>query len=264
MRIVVCLNQVLDPEIPARSFKIDPQTKSPRQEGHSLVMGYFDENALEIALQLKEKLGQGAQVTALSFGTEQAREMLRKALALRCDQAVLVRGEPQGTDSYQVAHVLARAIEKLGGADVVLAGRQGSDWDAGQVGSLLAVELGMPCVSLVSAIQPQGEELRLKRLLDGMQAFVTARPPVAVTATNDEHNQLRMPNVRDIMQASRKPMEVWSLEEVGLSAEALEEARRVEITELYIPERETQAEMIAGQDTDELAGKLAARLRELV
>lgn len=263
MRIVVCLNQVLDPEVPARSFKIDPQAKAPRLDGLSLVMGYFDENALEIALQLREKLGEG-ELTAVSFGSDQAREMLRKALALRCDRGVLVPSPLRNPDSYQVAHVLGRAIEKLGGADLVLAGRQGSDWDAGQVGSLLAVELGMPCVTFVAAIDPEGEALRLKRLLDGVQEIVEARTPLAVTATNDERNQLRMPNVRDIMQASRKPLEEWSLEDLGLSAEGLEEVRRVEIADLFVPERESQAEMIEGESVDEKAEKLARRIREFI
>lgn len=263
MHIVVCLNQVLDPEIPARSFKIDPQARAPKLDGLSLVMGYFDENALEIALQLKEKLSE-AHITALTFGGAQAKDMLRKALALRCDRAVLVQSPLHNPDSYQVAHALGRAIEKLGGADLVLAGRQGSDWDAGQVGSLVAVELGMPCVTFVAAMEPEGEELRLKRLLDGVQEMVRAQPPLAVTATNDERNQLRMPNVRDIMQASRKPLQEWSLEDLGLSAERLEEVRRLEIAELFIPQRESQAEMIEGESLDEKAAKLARRIREFI
>ncbi len=88
MHIAVCVKQILDPEISPRAFKINPETKLAEQGGASLVIGPFDLNALEVAIQLKEK--HGAKVTVLTFGEEKAQEALRRALAMGADEAVLI------------------------------------------------------------------------------------------------------------------------------------------------------------------------------
>ena len=114
MHIVVCVKHILDPEMPLKYFKIDAATNKPVQGNASYVMDSYSENALEVGLQLKEKL-QGAKVTVLTMGDASSEEVLRTALAVGADYAV--RAWDPGwadLDASGVAHVLARAIEAIG------------------------------------------------------------------------------------------------------------------------------------------------------
>src|SRR6266567_8324480 len=157
MNLVVCLKQILDPEIPARDFRIDPVKREAERGAASLVTNIFCENALETALQFRERIGSG-KITVLSFGAATAEDSLRKALAMKADAAALVLndGHPH-PDPLTVARVLAAGIRKLGGFDVVLVGRESGDWGAGQTGGLLAEELGMPCISFAETFEPTAE-----------------------------------------------------------------------------------------------------------
>src|SRR5882672_2915114 len=150
MNILVCLKQILDPEISPRDFRVDAEKLEARRGSAGLVMNIFCGNALETALQFRERVG--GRITALSFGEETAEEVLRKALALRVDNAALVT-EDSPSDKEQksrraepmmVARVLAAAARKLGDFDLILVGREAGDWGEGQTGGLLAEELGWP------------------------------------------------------------------------------------------------------------------------
>jgi len=137
MHVVVCINHIPDPEAPAKPFKLDAATNRPALLRANRVIGPFDENALETALQLKDSAG--AKVTALTAGPATNVEALRKALAARSDAAVHVKEDQAAElDSAAVARLLAAAIKKLRDVDLVLCGRQVGDWDGGQVGPLLA------------------------------------------------------------------------------------------------------------------------------
>src|SRR5262252_521524 len=166
MNILVCLKQILDPEIPARDFRVDSARREAEQGSANLVTNIFCENALETALQLREKSGAG-QITVLSFGPASAEDSLRKALAMKADTAALVRNERHPhPDPLLVAKVLAAAIRKLGSFDLIMVGREAGDWGAGQTGGLLAEELDLPCVSFVDQIASDGPRLRLRRQTD--------------------------------------------------------------------------------------------------
>jgi len=152
MNLVVCLKQILDPEIPARDFRIDPVKREAERGAATLVTNIFCENALETALQFRERIGSG-RITVLSFGAATGEDSLRKALAMKADAAALVLndGHPH-PDPLTVARVLAAAIRKLGDFDLIMVGREAGDWGAGQTGGLLAEELALPCVSFVDQI----------------------------------------------------------------------------------------------------------------
>src|SRR5690348_3320280 len=130
MNIVVCVKQILDPEIPARDFKVDAAKREAERGSANLVMNIFCENALETALQVRD--AHGGKITALSVGPAGAEDVLRKALALKADEAVLVVADGvENPDPLFVARTLSAAIRKLGGADVVVLGREAGDWGAG-------------------------------------------------------------------------------------------------------------------------------------
>jgi electron transfer flavoprotein beta subunit len=263
MHVVVLIKQVLDPEVPSRAFRVNREQKVPDVARAPQVMSIFDGNALEVALKLREAKGSGVKVTALSLGEKSAEDVLRKALAVTADEAVLV-SDPvfADLDSFGKARVLAAAIRAMGDIDLVLAGRQAADWEAGQVGSLVADELGWPCVAFVSRISPDGNALQLRRELDDGFQTVKLAGPAVLTITNDDSNVLRFAKVRDVMMSSRKPIANWNAARLGLTAADLGDSS-VEVLDLFVPEQPKHAEMIEADNAQERARALARRLREL-
>ncbi len=266
MNIIVCLKQILDPEIPARDFRVDAARREAAQGAANLVTNIFCENALETALQLRERGAGDAKITVLSYGQPTAEDSLRKALAMKADAAALVvvgDGNPN-PDPLTTARVLGAAITKLGAFDLIMVGREAGDWGAGQTGGLLAEELGLPCVSFVDSIETAGGTLRLRRQTDTGWELFEAVPPVVVTVTNDEHNVPRIPKVRDVMMSYRQSLTTWTLDELGIDAD---EARAgntfYEVAELGIPQKEMRCEFVAGDTLDEKVEAFARRIIEV-
>ena len=246
MNVLVCMKQILDPEVPARDFRIDAARREAERGSANLVTNIFCENALETALQFRDKAG-GAKITALSFGPASAEDTLRKALAMKADAAALVIDDSDAKPNpLHVARVLAAAIRKLGTFDLILTGREAGDWGAGQTGALLAEELGLPYVAFADSLEPG---LRIKRQTESGWEIVEAKPPVVVTITNDEHNVPRIPKVRDVMMAHRQPLTQFTVAELGV-----EPVEYYEVVELAIPQRETRCEFV---NVDVLAQKLS-------
>ena len=260
MNILVCLKQILDPEIPARDFRVDPVRREAAQGSANLVTNIFCENALETALQLRERAG-GAKITALSYGRPTAEDSLRKALAMKADAAALVLDDSDAApDPLAVARVLAAAARKLGPFDLVMLGREAGDWGAGQTGGLLAEELGLPCVSFVDTVEPSGGVLRLRRQTDTGWEVFEATPPVVVTVTNDEHNVPRIPKVRDVMMSYRHPLTKFTLADLGLAAGAND---YYEVAELFVPQKGTRCDFVSGDTLDEKVEAFARRVVEV-
>ena len=265
MNILVCLKQILDPEIPARDFRVDPARREAERGSANLVTNIFCENALETALQLRERTG-SAKITVLSYGQPSAEDALRKALAMKADDAALivVNDGDANPDPLTTARVLAAAIRKLGTFDLIVVGREAGDWGAGQTGGLIAEELGMPCVSFVDRIESEGGQLRLKRQTDTGWEVLEAEPPIVVTVTNDEHNLPRIPKVRDVMMSYRQPLTKWTLDDLGIEAnEARAGNTYYQVTELFIPQKETRCEFVTGDTLDQKVESFAKRIVEV-
>ena len=260
MNILVCLKQILDPEIPAREFRVDPARREADRGNASLVTNIFCENALETALQFRERLGD-AKITVLSFGPASAEDSLRKALAMKADAAALVMNdESSNPDPLTVAQVLAAAIRKLGSFDLVMVGREAGDWGAGQTAGLLAEELSMPCVSFVDRIEAMNGGLRLKRQTDSGWEVLEAQTPLVVSITNDEHNIPRIPKVRDVMMSYRQPLTQWTLADLGYE---IEDDKYYQVVDLSIPQKESRCEFVTGDTLDERVESLARRITEV-
>src|SRR5215204_6918432 len=262
MNILVCLKQILDPEVPARDFRVDAARREAEQGSANLVTNIFCENALETALQLRERAGD-AKITVLSYGRPTAEDALRKALAMKADAAALVVDESDAAapDPLAVARVLAAAVRRLGAFDLIMTGREAGDWGAGQTGGLLAEELGLPCVSFVDTLEPSaGGGLRLRRQTDTGWEVIEATPPVVVTVTNDEHNVPRIPKVRDVMMSYRQPLTKFTLSDLGLAAGGND---YYEVAELFIPQKETRCDFVSGDTLDEKVEAFAQRIVEV-
>lgn len=264
MKILVCLKQILDPDLPARDFQVDTDTMEAKRGSASLVTNIFCENALELALQFRDE--NSGEITALCYGGEQAENSLRKALAMTADNAVLVSREGSSNpDPSTVARVLATAITKIGDVDLILVGRESGDWGVGQTGGLLAEELGVSSLALVDQIEPTEEGLRVRRQTDVGIEMAECQTPVVLTITNNEFNVPRIPKTRDVMMSYRKPLTEWSLADLDLDTEEVRDGRAFyEVVELFVPTKNIQCEFIEGDDVDEKIADYARRIHAVV
>ena len=260
MNIIVCLKQILDPEIPVRDFRVDAEKREAVRGNANLVTNIFCENALETALQFKEKFG--GKITALIFAPDSGEDSLRKALAMKADAAVLVKNDgASNPDPLAVAQVLAAAIRKLGEFDLVMTGRESGDWGVGQTGGLLAEELGLPCVNFVDQLESADGKLRLNRQTNNGFEIVEATPPLVVTITNDEHNVPRIPKTRDVMMSFRQPLTKFTLDELGVDAAAIRAGGEYyEVVELSIPVKDVTCEFVSGDTLEQKVEQFAQRV----
>jgi len=204
MRAIVCIKQVLDPLTPATALELDrAAVKIGGGAGSPPVINGFDEQALEAALLLRESLGD-LEIVALSVGDRFNQQVMKRALEVGADDLVLVQDPALDTwDSRRVGAALAAAIRELGGADLVLCGRQASDWDNALVPFVLAEELGLPCLTLARRLAVEGNEVEVERVLaDGTQ-LMRASLPALVTVTS-ELGPLRFPTVPARLAAARR------------------------------------------------------------
>ncbi len=264
MHIIVCMKQVIDPEVPPHLFKIDPEEMKQIRGTQPLVISDYDEVAIEIALQLKEKTD--GKVTVITIGDDDAVESLHQALAMGVDEAIRVSDSDfEQADSFGKARVLAAALRKVDDFDVVLCGRQAGDVELGLVGPFLAEEMEMPCATLIANVEPPNGngKLRLKKPIETGYDILEAPLPFLGTVTNDESNVPRYASVRGILAARRAEIPVWDAADLGLEASEFEpEASLLKMEELFIPDREMHCEIIAGETGAEKAQNLVQYLKE--
>ncbi|MSQ11593.1 MAG: electron transfer flavoprotein beta subunit/FixA family protein [Dehalococcoidia bacterium] len=259
VNIIVAAKQVIDPETPVAALKVNAQARrmEPPPNVPPVVNG-FDENAVEAALRIKEALG--GKITVISVGRSFVLDVIKKPLSMGCDELVLVQDEALGDlDAFATAQVLAAAIKKVGGWDLILCGRQASDLDQAQVPLGLAELLKVPCITVAQKVEVRERDVIVERVLADGTEVMTAQLPVVVTVSN-ELGQPRYPTLRGIMAASRKQPVKWSLADLGQDATQL--AAKVEVVEISAPQRKKTCEFITGQNDGEKGWNLARRLRE--
>ncbi len=261
MNIIVCLKQVLDPEIPPAKFAVDVGAlKVVPPAGIPPVVNPYDANAVEVALKLKDRYG--GKITVLTIGGD-AGDAVKHALAMGADEAFILSDIAfDGSDSFSLAAILTKAIRKTGSFELVLFGRQAADWDEGLVGPIVAENLGLPFVTLAKAVDLEGPELHITRsTLSGDQVF--AMPFPAAATVGSEAGTPRLPSGWGIISAARKQIPVWNAADIEADpAELGPAAARRRLIKLFIPERGRNCEIIGGETPEEMASGLADRLRE--
>jgi electron transfer flavoprotein beta subunit len=161
--------------------------------------------------------------------------------------------------------VLAAAIRKLGGADLVLVGRESGDWGVGQTGGLLAEELGLPSLAFVDTIEVAANGLRLRRQSDAGFEVAEAPMPILLTITNNEQNVPRIPKTRDVMMSYRKPLQKLTLADLGLDDEAVRSGNGAyEVVELTVPVKEVRCELVEGDTLEARVDALARKIATVV
>lgn len=202
MKILVCISHVPDTTSKINFTNGDTQFDT---NGIQWVINPHDEYSLTRAMWFKEK--QGASVTVINVGNPTTEPTLRKALAIGADDAIRVNAEP--ADGYFVAQQLAEVI-KNGGYDLILAGRESIDYNGGMVPGMTASLLGYSFVNAVSGLEVEADKAKVTREIDGGKEIVETTLPVVIGAQKGivEDNDLRIPNMRGIMTARTKPLQV--------------------------------------------------------
>ncbi len=261
MNIIVCCKQVIDPEAPPASFKVDTAAnRVVPPQGVPPVISPFDENAVEAALKIKD--AKGGKITAISLGVNLLRDVVKKPLSMGADELILLE-DPAFTegDSWSTAYALAMAIKKIGQYDLIFCGRQAADWDSGQVGSAIAEILGLPSVTLARKVEVTDGKARVERVTaDGYEVVETSLP--ALITVSNELGETRYPTIKGIMAAKRKEPVVWKPADIGVDASKIGAAgRRTKLVKLFQPVREGKCEVVGGETPEEAGMNLAARLR---
>lgn len=209
MKILVAVKRVVDYNVKVR---IKPDGSDVDIAGVKMGVNPFDENAIEEALRLKER-GQAREIVAVSLGSMASQDVLRHALAMGVDRAILVETAVQ-LQPLGVAKLLA-AVAAREKPDLILLGKQANDSDAGQAGQMLAALLGVGQGTFASALDLHNGELRVTREVDGGTEMVGLPLPAVVTADLrlNEPRYVKLPN---LMQAKKKPIDIWNAAALGV------------------------------------------------
>lgn len=209
--IVTLVKQSPDVE----AVRIDPKTGQPDLSGASMKVSDYDKNAVEAAVQLKEK-NAGTKVYALSLGGAKLPESIKEVLAMGCDEAVMLTDSAFGSvDTAEKARLLALAIKKMGNVDLVIAAEESLDSHSAQTGPRVAEELGWPLISYVTdALRLEGNVLKCEREIDEGLEDVEVDLPAVITVT-ESLNTPRLPALMQILQAKNKPQKVMTPADIG-------------------------------------------------
>ena len=248
MKIAVCLKQV--PE--TTEVKINPQTNTLMREGVASITNPFDEFALEEGLLTKEKYG--GEVHVMSMGPPQAIEILKNALAVGADKVYLL-SDPAfaGADTLATAYTLAKTIEKIGGVDLVICGKQAIDGDTAQVGPGIATRLGIPqltYVAKVREIDPAKKKIVVERMLENGREVVECSLPVVITVMKDI-NEPRLPSLLGIKKAAKATIPTWTAKEIGVDENRVGlKGSPTWVWKVFSPEARGGGEILKGEVTE--------------
>ena len=261
VNMIVCCKQVPDPETPPSAIKVDSAAKKVIFPPDAKpVIGQYDENAVEAALRIKDKVG--GKITALSLGNKFIPDVIKKPLSVGSDELILLEDEAfEEADSWVTAYALAMAIKKIGEYDLIFCGRQDSDWGYEQVGLGIAEILGIPNVSLARKVEVTDGKAKVERVIAGGYQTVEVTLPALITVTSELGN-LRYAALKGIMAAAKKKPTVWKPADIGLEPSQVGiEGRRAKLAKLFQPVKEAKCEIIEGETPAEAGANLALRLR---
>lgn len=216
MHIIIPIKQV--PE--TSDVQMDKQTGTMIRSGSKSIVNPLDLYALETGLRLKELYG--ARVTALTMGPASAIKVLKEAIAMGCDDAVHLSDRAfGGSDTWATSYVLAKAIEKIGRPELVIAGERATDGDTGQVGPALASWLDMALISYVSSVELEdGNHLVAERLIEEGYQRVRASLPAVLTVVKEIASP-RLPTLSGKKRAIASTIPVWGAKEIGADVDKI-------------------------------------------
>lgn len=259
MKIFVCLKQVPD----AKDVRLDPVTNTLAREGVNSIMNPYDEHALEEAVRLKEACG--GEVTVLTMGPPQAEQMLREAISLGADKAVLISDRAfAGADTWATSYTLEHAMRKLGEFDLVLCGKQAIDGDTAQVGPGVATRLNIPFLTCIQKVRgAENGRVTVERMMDDGYDVVTVRTPALLTVVKDI-NEPRVPSLKGKMKAKKAEIVTMNAADIGADPACIGlPGSPTKVVKVFPPEARGQRTVLAGtldEQLDQLVDKLITYL----
>lgn len=240
---------------------IDPATKRLVRSGVQTVLNPFDEYAIEAALQIKEKLADGSTVTIVSLAPETGKEVVRKALAMGADRAVML-SDPgfAGSDVWGTAYALAAGIRKIG-FDLVLTGTQSTDANTGELPGALAEYLDVPGLTYARKIEFADGRIRIQRETETGYQTVSAPLPVLASITKSAAEP-RFPALKGIMGAKKKEIAFLRLADLELAKPVGSDGAKLEVTELTTPPIRAKGRIVPAADAAEGAKCIVDFLKE--
>ena len=255
MEIIVCIKQV--PE--TTEVRINPETNTLIREGVKSIINPFDMYALEEGIRLKERFG--GKVSVISMGPPQAESALREAIAMGCDEAILLTDRAfAGSDTWATSFTLARAIKKIGSFDLILCGKQASDGDTAQVGPGISLHLDIPQVTYVKKIEDISNGLaRVERMTDEGYEVIQAPLPALLTVVK-EINEPRIPGLRGMMRAKNAKITCWKAEDIQADPQFIGLAGSpTQVIKIFTPPARKGGQILRGEP-----GEVAQQLAELL
>ncbi|MCA9243141.1 MAG: electron transfer flavoprotein subunit beta/FixA family protein [Phycisphaerales bacterium] len=259
MKLLVLIKQVPDS---TTNIKIRPDGEDIDRAGVKMVVNPFDEFAIELAVQLREKRSDVESITALTVGPASAAEALRTALAIGADDGIHLQDDAFAKlDELQTAALIAAAVKNQG-YDLIIRGKQEIDLDSGQLGPALAEALDLPHVGAVTAldIAADGESLKANRRIEGADEIVECAIPALLTIEKGLVEP-RYPSLPNLMKAKKKPVKTMTAGDVSGYADAVAKVGGTEIHKLAPPPQRPPGRILTG-DPAEAAAELVRLLRE--
>ncbi|MEO8209235.1 MAG: electron transfer flavoprotein subunit beta/FixA family protein [bacterium] len=244
MKIIVCVALVPDS---TTKVKVGESKKSIDEKGVSFVLNPYDEFAVEEALQLREK--NGGEVTAISFGTDKAKEAIKKAFQMGADKGVFIKSSSNDFDSHTVSKNLTGYI-KSQDPDIILFGKQSIDFDGLLIPTMVAEELDIPSISVVVKLNIEDGKVIAEREIEGGKEIIESKMPIVIGAQKGI-NEPRYPNLKSIMSAKSKP-----IEEIPSSYSG----NKVDILEMKLPPSKSSGKVFTNGKDD--VAELVRLLRE--
>ena len=236
MKALVCIGHVPDT---TSKIKFTDDDKKFDTTDIQYIIGPYEELALTRLLDIKDS-GLDMHITAVNVGPVETEATLRKALAMGADEAVRVNVEP--TDAVFVAKQIAEVF-KNGDYDVIVTGKESIDYNGGQIEGMIAEFIGLPSVSGASLFEIDGDKVKMEQEIEGGKQVLDAKFPFVVSAGKGFALEPRIPNMRGIMTARRKKLDV---------VEPVEQNNMTEVVKHYLPEAKPECKMVDPENVEEL------------
>ena len=256
MKIVVCIKQVPD----TTEVKINPQTGTLIREGVPSIMNPDDKGGLELALQLKDKYG--AHVTVITMGLPQAEDILREALAMGVDRAILLTDRKLGgADTLATSNALAGALRNIE-HDLIITGRQAIDGDTAQVGPQIAEHLDLPQVSYLENLEYDGKKtFTIRKQTEEGYQMLEVDAPCLVTVLAPVF-KARYMSVSGIVEAYGREVEVWGADKIDVADEKIGKAGSPTSVAKAFPKSLKPAGEQYDVDPEQAVGIIVSKLKE--
>lgn len=265
IKIIVCIKQVPG----TTEIKINPETNTLVRDGIETVVNPFDTYAIEEAVRIKERLQESdenkeVEVIAMTMGPPQAEAILREAISVGADKAVLISDRAfAGADTWATALTLKHAIEKIDDWRIILLGKQTLDGDTGQVGPELAQMFNIPFIGYASAIKEiDNRKIVVKRLMEDRYENLEVKLP-AVISVGKDINVPRIPSIRGKLKAKKEEIPKWDAKKLEIDQNLTGLAGSyTKVVKIFTPKHTYEVKMIEGEP-DEQVEELFSKLKDL-